>query len=179
MLRGVGGCGFDTISSQLKNEPFAELGQSVQRERMASIDSSIRVPRRANDTSTASISSSSQPTPTPRMARPLLSRSSVDHSFATYAGWRCGRIKIPVASRSRVEIAATNESQTIGSHSTTSLRPGISPVSLYGYGDFSCIGVSTCSTAQTDSTPDSSHTSTALRMSSGVFQMVLANIRPS
>ena len=74
----------------------------------------------------------SQPLPTPRIARPFERRSSVAISFATYAGWRCGRIMTPVASRIFFVTAATKASDSSGSGIGTVSDPGIFPEALYG-----------------------------------------------
>ena len=89
--------------------------------------SSVRLARSANGTPMTSNSSSSQPTPTPRIMRPFDRTSRVATSFATTAGARCGRIRMPVARRTLVLWAATNDSHTSGSGMGDSSVPGIFP----------------------------------------------------
>ena len=70
--------------------------------------------------------------PTPRMARPPDSWSSVATSLATTTGLRWGRIRIPVARRSVVVRAATQASQISGSGRSKCSAPGIRPSGEYG-----------------------------------------------
>ena len=97
--------------------------------------SSVRGPRSSNGMPRMSNSSFSQPTPTPRRTLPLDSASSVATSFASVTGFRCGRIRIPVPSRTVVVRAATQASHTSGSGIGTSSGPGIRPLFEYGYSD--------------------------------------------
>src|SRR5690242_10594361 len=71
-------------------------------------------------------------------------------------GCRCGRMRIPVASRSRFVTAAANASGRIGSGIGTFSGPGIRPDGSYGYADRYPTGMTTCSTVQIDSIPTSS-----------------------
>ena len=61
----------------------------------------MRGPRSSNGTPSDSYSERCQPTPTPSRTRPLERTSRVATCFATRAGWRCGRTKIPVPSLMR------------------------------------------------------------------------------
>ena len=68
----------------------------------------------------ASNSSLSQPTPTPRLTRPPDMESSVPSDLANTTGLRWGRIKMPVPNRRVVVAVATHVSQISGSGSGVS-----------------------------------------------------------
>ena len=92
--------------------------------------SSVRLPRSLNGMPMASNSSSNQPTPTPSSTRPPESWSRVATSLARVTGLRCGRIRMPVASRMVEVAAATYAIQISGSGMGESSGPGIRPSSL-------------------------------------------------
>src|SRR5690242_275018 len=96
--------------------------------------------------------------PTPSIARPPESASSVATRLATTTGLCSVRTRTLVPSRTVLVDAARNASHSSGSGITVSGLPGIRPLSEYGYrGSYSC-ATSTCSTPHTDSTPASSQT---------------------
>ena len=66
--------------------------------------------------------------PIPSVSRPLESTSIVAHSFARTTGLRCGRIRMPVASRTVDVSAAMYESHASGSGIGAVSSPGILPV---------------------------------------------------
>ncbi len=70
----------------------------------------MRAARSPIGTARAANSGSSQPTPTPRMARPPLSTSSVATDLASTTGLRNGSTTTDVPSRTRWVRAATHES---------------------------------------------------------------------
>ena len=93
--------------------------------RITSMYSSSRRPRPLNGTPSASNSSFSQPTPTPRCTRPPDSTSSVATSLAVISGLRCVAIRMPVPSCSVVECAAAQVSQISGSGRSNSSSPPV------------------------------------------------------
>ncbi len=80
----------------------------VQQSRAISIHSSVRGPRSANGTSSASNSSCSQPAPTPRRRRPSLATSIEAACFANITGERSGSTStaVPSVARSVTEAAS-------------------------------------------------------------------------
>jgi hypothetical protein len=71
-----------------KNSPSCSMTSSVQSLRHTSIASSTRRPRLAKSSPVAAHSSASQLAPTPAMARPPLTMSSVAIARAATKGWR-------------------------------------------------------------------------------------------
>ena len=78
-------------SSNCQRSPWCDANSSVSAARTASMASSSSRPRSAKGTSSASNSPSTWPVPTPRIARPPDSWSSVAHALATASGCRYGQ----------------------------------------------------------------------------------------
>ncbi len=86
---------------------------------MMSSISSVRRPRSALRTPTASYSASFQPTPAPRIIRFSDRNWSVASSFARSTGLRSGMIRIEVPSRTRSVTPAATASADSGSRNDT------------------------------------------------------------
>ena len=91
------------------------MRSSPQHARSSPMASSIRRPRAAKSSPSASYSASCQPTPMPRRIRPPDSVSSVLVCLATSTAWRCGSTSTSVDSSSRSVTAATKPSVTSAS----------------------------------------------------------------
>src|SRR4029077_681634 len=95
----------------------------------------------------ASNSSASHPTPTPKVNRPPLKRSTVATVFASTRGLCSGTRQIPVANRILLVQAAAYANVVNGSAIGVSVGAGNSPLE-YGYLDAYCSSRTTCSGAQ-------------------------------
>ena len=102
--------------SNCQRSPWCDANSSASAARTASMASSSSRPRSANGTSRASNSPSTCPAPTPRIARPPESASSVAHALATASGWRYGSTYTWLSSRTRSVTAARYESVATVSH---------------------------------------------------------------
>ena len=99
---------------------------------MAGSDRSTHAPRSANGTPSRANSASTWPAPTPTIARPPESRSSVVNALATSSGWWYGRATTWLSSRTDVVTPARNPSVVNGWYQVAPI------VSSWGFGMAMC-----------------------------------------
>ena len=109
------GFGLTRMRSNRANSPSKEATSSRQMARMAATYSSVRAPRRAKGTPSASNSSRDHPMPTPKVSRPSDNRSRLAACFATITGLCSGSRRTPVATPMVEVAAAAKLRHTIGS----------------------------------------------------------------
>src|SRR5215831_13531017 len=133
---------------------------------MTSTYSRVRWPRHSKGRPRASNSSASHPTPTPKMNRPPLSRSTVATVLASTKGLCSGTRQMPVANLILLVHAAAYARVANGSAIGVSVGAGNLP-DEYGYLDAYSSSRTTCSGAQIVEKPNCSAVVTTVLTHSG------------